>query len=106
MLLGAAFFCFFAFDLDKFATIDFFKSRLAEVTAYQDANPLFAVIIFFSAYVLVTCLSLPAAALMTIIGGAVFGLVQGVLLVSFASSIGAPLSFLLSRYLFRDIPTN
>jgi len=106
LLLGAACICFFAFDLDKYATIDFFKSRQAVVTGYQNKHPLFAAIIFFSTYVIVTCLSLPAAAVMTIIGGAVFGLLEGVLLVSFASSIGATLAFLLSRFLFRDIVQN
>lgn len=106
MSLVMVFICFFIFDLDKYATIDFFKSRQALLTGYQGKNPLFAAIIFFSAYVLVTCLSLPAATLMTIIGGAVFGLFQGVLLVSFASSIGATLAFLLSRYLFRDVVQN
>ena len=57
---------------------------------------------FFSLYVVVTALSLPGAAIMTLAAGALFGLVWGVVIVSFASTIGATLAFLVSRYLFRD----
>jgi uncharacterized membrane protein YdjX (TVP38/TMEM64 family) len=57
---------------------------------------------FFVVYVAVTALSLPGAAIMTLAGGAVFGLLWGTVLVSFASSIGATLAFLASRFLLRD----
>jgi len=72
------------------------------VQAQADANPLAAGLGFFVGYVLVTALSLPFAALLTLMGGAVFGLGWGLLLVSFASSIGATLAFLLARTLLRD----
>ena len=58
--------------------------------------------IYFLIYVLVAALSIPGAALMTLIAGAVFGLATGTLLVSFASSLGATLAFLISRSLLRD----
>lgn len=58
--------------------------------------------LFFLLYVIVTALSLPGAAVLTLAGGAIFGFSRGLLLVSFASSIGASFAFLLSRYLFRD----
>lgn len=61
-----------------------------------------AAAIYFVIYVIVTALSLPGAALMTLLGGALFGLAQGVLLVSFASSIGATLAFVISRTLLGD----
>jgi pyruvate/2-oxoglutarate dehydrogenase complex dihydrolipoamide dehydrogenase (E3) component/uncharacterized membrane protein YdjX (TVP38/TMEM64 family) len=65
-------------------------------------SPLQTAGIFFAIYVLVTALSIPGAAFMTLIAGAVFGFSQGLLLVSFASSIGATLAFLLSRWLLKD----
>ncbi len=54
-------------------------------------------------YVLITAFSLPGAAVLTLAGGAVFGLMWGTVIVSFASSIGATLAFLVSRYLLRDM---
>ena len=69
---------------------------------WRDGQPLIAASIFFAAYVVVTALSLPGAAIMTLAGGAIFGLWWGVLLVSFASTLGASCAFLASRYLFRD----
>ncbi|WP_426415130.1 FAD-dependent oxidoreductase [Aestuariirhabdus sp. LZHN29] len=86
---------FFALDLRQYLTLDLF----AEL--YRD-NPAETRIIYFVVYVAVTAFSLPGAALMTIVGGAVFGLWMGVLLVSFASTIGATLAFLISRTLLRD----
>ena len=59
-------------------------------------------LLYFSAYVLVTALSIPGALIVTLLGGAIFGLVWGTLIVSFASSIGATLAFLASRTLLRD----
>ena len=70
-------------------------------TLYQQ-NPALTAAVFFSIYILVTALSIPGAVLMTLIGGAVFGLSQGLLLISFASSIGATLAFLMSRLLLKD----
>jgi uncharacterized membrane protein YdjX (TVP38/TMEM64 family) len=67
-----------------------------------EQRPLLMIGGFFLIYVAVTGLSLPGAAIMTLAAGAVFGLWQGVLIVSFASAIGASLAFLSSRYLLRD----
>ena len=103
LFLGFAIACFFILDLDKYATFEFFNSQQADVQEYYRQHPAYSAFIFFSIYVLITSLSLPAAAIMTLIGGAVFGLLAGVVLVSFASAIGATLAFLLSRYLFRDL---
>jgi pyruvate/2-oxoglutarate dehydrogenase complex dihydrolipoamide dehydrogenase (E3) component/uncharacterized membrane protein YdjX (TVP38/TMEM64 family) len=68
---------------------------------YQE-DPLQTAGIFFIVYVLVAALSIPGAALMTLIAGAIFGLSQGLLIASFASSIGATLAFLMSRLLLKD----
>src|SRR3970282_118982 len=70
--------------------------------AYERANAPQAAAAYFAVYVVVTGLSLPGATVMTLIGGALFGLLWGIILVSFASSIGATLAFLASRFLLRD----
>jgi len=93
---------FFAFGLDRYFTFEFFKSRQLEIDSYTRAYPLQAAAAYFAVYVLVTGLSLPGAAVLTLIGGALFGLLWGTVVVSFASSIGATLAFLASRFLLRD----
>src|SRR5512134_2220260 len=93
---------FFAFDLDRFFTLEFFRSRQLEIDAYVRGHPLSAAAIYFAIYIAVTGLSLPGAAIMTLAGGAIFGLLWGTLIVSFASSIGATLAFLASRFVLRD----
>ncbi|MBE2258818.1 MAG: FAD-dependent oxidoreductase [Rhodobacteraceae bacterium] len=93
---------YFAFDLGRFLSLDYFKGQQEAIEAWRAAQPLKAALAFFVAYVLVTGLSLPGAAVMTLVGGAAFGLLWGLLLVSFASSLGATLAFLASRFLLRD----
>jgi pyruvate/2-oxoglutarate dehydrogenase complex dihydrolipoamide dehydrogenase (E3) component/uncharacterized membrane protein YdjX (TVP38/TMEM64 family) len=93
---------FFALDLGRYFTLDFFRSQQAAIDAYVHANPVQAGLSFFLAYVAVTGLSLPGAAIMTLAGGAIFGLLWGTAIVSFASTIGATLAFLTSRFLLRD----
>lgn len=93
---------FFAFDLDRYLTLEHFKAQQAAIVAYHHAHPLASAMGFFALYVAVAGLSLPGAALMTLVAGAIFGLLWGTVIVSFASSIGATLAFLASRFLFRD----
>jgi uncharacterized membrane protein YdjX (TVP38/TMEM64 family) len=93
-------------DLHEFLTLDGIKSGLDEFARWNTAHPLRTGVAFFGFYVLVTALSLPGAAAMTLAAGAVFGLAWGTLIVSFASSIGATLAFLISRYLLRDAVQN
>ena len=69
---------------------------------YQEANPVLVLGLAFLAYVTVTGLSLPGAAPLTLLYGWYFGFIKGVILVSFASTLGATIAFLISRYLFRD----
>jgi len=78
------------------------KARQAELAAWTDSHPWQAATLFFILYVAVTALSLPGAAVMTLAAGAIFGLVRGTLIVSFASSIGATLAMLVARYLLRE----
>ena len=101
-IIAAAIAAFFIFDLKQYFSLDYFKSQRDVIDAYVAAKPLQAGLIFFAIYVVVTGLSLPGAAIMTLIGGAVFGLLWGTVLVSFASSVGATLAFLASRFLLRD----
>ncbi len=93
---------FFVFDLGRFASLDALKAQQAALDAFYQKNPLLLMIGFFAIYVAVAGLSLPGAVILTLAGGAIFGLGTGLLLVSFASSIGATLAFLAARYLFQD----
>jgi len=102
VVIAAAIAAFFMFDLGRFFTLEFFKSQQAAIDSYFTANPLQTAAVFFVIYVAVTGLSLPGAALMTLVAGAIFGLLWGTVIVSFASSLGATLAFLASRFLFRD----
>ena len=92
----------FYFDLWQYLTFEEIKSRQAEFTDYYAENAALTIAIYFVVYVTVTALSLPAAALITLLGGAIFGVVTGTIIVSFASTVGATLAFLGCRYLFRD----
>jgi pyruvate/2-oxoglutarate dehydrogenase complex dihydrolipoamide dehydrogenase (E3) component/uncharacterized membrane protein YdjX (TVP38/TMEM64 family) len=93
---------YFGLDLGQYLSLDAIKSRQAELEAWRAARPLLAAALFFALYVVVSALSLPGATVMTLAGGAIFGLGWGLLIVSFASSIGATLAFLASRWLLRD----
>lgn len=93
---------FFYFDLHQLLTLDGLKGSMAQFNDYKAQSPLLIIGGFFLLYVVVTALSLPGAAILTLASGALFGLVQGLLIASFASSIGATLAFLTSRYLLRD----
>ncbi len=100
--LVAAIAAFFIFDLKQYLTLEFFQASRAKIDAYYAAHPLATIAIYFAVYVVVTALSLPGAAVMTLVGGAIFGLVVGTIVVSFASSVGATLAFLAARFLLRD----
>ncbi len=96
--LIAAIIAFFAFDLGRFFTLDFIKQSQAQFGELYAQKPLQVIGGFFALYVAVTALSLPGAAIMTLAGGAIFGLVVGLIVVSFASTIGATLAFLAARF--------
>ncbi|HMW47550.1 MAG TPA: VTT domain-containing protein, partial [Cellvibrionaceae bacterium] len=90
-------------DLAHWLSFEQVKAHLGFLRAWQQSNPLLFAAGFFGLYVVVTALSLPGAAVMTLAAGALFGLLYGSLLVSFASSIGASLAFLSARYLAADL---
>ena len=93
---------FFIFDLGRYFSLDYFKSQQAAIETYYQANPVQTGLIFLLVYVVVTALSFPGAAVLTLVAGAIFGLIWGTVLVSFASSLGATLAFLASRFILRD----
>ena len=93
---------FFWFDLGRYLGLEYLKSRQADIDAFYRDNPVVVLTAYFAAYVAVTGLSLPGAAIMTLAGGAVFGLLWGTVLVSFASTLGATVAFIVSRYILRE----
>ncbi|MBL8380840.1 MAG: FAD-dependent oxidoreductase [Burkholderiales bacterium] len=93
---------FFALGGQRYLTFEAIKAQQASLAAQYAAHQGATIAAFFAVYVLVTALSLPGAALMTLVAGAIFGLVVGTIVVSFASSVGATLAFLASRFLLRD----
>lgn len=101
VLAGAAV-AFFAFGGHQLLKLENLQSLLGAVQERYRADPWPTAAAYFLAYIAVTGLSLPGAAVMTLLGGAIFGLVAGTVLVSFASTIGATLAFLASRFLLRE----
>ncbi|MFK7995922.1 MAG: FAD-dependent oxidoreductase [Granulosicoccus sp.] len=102
VLLVALVAAFFIFDLGRFFSLEYLKSEQAALNALYESRPLMVIAVFFLGYIAVTALSLPGAAILTLAAGAQFGLLLGTLIVSFASTIGATLAFLVSRYLLQD----
>lgn len=100
-LLGALV-AYFVFDLGQILSLENFKASQADIVAAKDANPVLYIAGFFILYVAVTGLSIPGAAIMTLIAGALFGVLVGTIIVSFASTIGATLAFLSARFVLRD----
>ncbi len=93
---------FFLFDLPRLLSLDALREAHAGLLGWRQRAPISSAVLYVLAYVLITGLSLPGAAVLTLAGGAVFGLGLGTLLVSFASSAGATIAFLLARTLLRQ----
>jgi len=93
---------FFIFDLGQYLNLEYLKSQKDSLNELYTKNPILISLIFFVVYVLVAAFNLPAAGLLTVASGAVLGFWNGVFVVSFASTIGATIAFLMTRYLFHD----
>jgi uncharacterized membrane protein YdjX (TVP38/TMEM64 family) len=102
LIIAILFAAFFYFDLQLLFTLDNLKYQQESIISYRNEHPILLTAIYGMVYIAVTSLSLPGATILTLAGGAVFGLLWGTLIVSFASSIGATMSFLAARFLFRD----
>lgn len=101
-LVALAVAAFFLLDVGAVLSLGYFESQRGLLEQYRAAHPGATAALYFLGYVVVAALSLPGAAVMTLAGGAVFGFWQGLLLASFASTLGATLAFLVTRFLFRD----
>lgn len=93
---------FFVFDLHHWLTLDNLKSHQQTLARYYEGQAIPTISLYFGLYLIMAALSLPGAAVLTLAGGAFFGVVSGTIIVSFASSIGATAAFLVSRFLLRD----
>ncbi|WP_429089168.1 FAD-dependent oxidoreductase [Aeromonas veronii] len=102
LVMGGLIGTFFALDLGRYLTLDALQAQQAAVAQWVDSHFVTASLLFVLIYVLSTALSLPGASLLTLGGSAVFGVAWGLLLVSFASTLGATLAFLSARFLLRD----
>jgi len=100
--LALAIAAFFVLDLGRYFDLQTLKAQQSVIETYRTGQPLLAAALYFALYVLMSALSLPGAALLTLAGGAVFGLLWGTVIVSFASTVGATLAFLIARLLLRD----
>ncbi|MFM6999569.1 MAG: FAD-dependent oxidoreductase [Limnohabitans sp.] len=102
LLLALAIGAFVALDLGRYLNFEQLKASQASFAQLHAEQPLAVAVVYFLVYVLATALSFPGATIITLAGGAVFGLWRGLLIVSFASTVGATLAFLASRFLLRD----
>ena len=100
--LAALVAAYFFFGLGDYLTVEGIKQVAGDVGAYYERNPAQVIAGFFLVYVAVAAASLPGAAVMTLAAGALFGVLVGTIIVSFASTLGATLAFLASRYVLRD----
>jgi len=102
VFVASAITLFFIYDLDGLLQLSQLKAQQESLTQTVANQPIESAVFFMAAYILVTALSLPGATLMTLLAGALFGLYYGSLIVSFASTIGATLAMLTSRFLIRE----
>ncbi|CUB04448.1 FAD-dependent oxidoreductase [Marinomonas fungiae] len=100
LLIVAGYLLFSQFH--EWLTLDFLQQNLHQFQQWRDQQPLLTTLAFFVLYVLVTALSIPGATLMTLAGGALFGLGWGLAIISFASTLGATIAFIGARYFLRD----
>ncbi len=100
--LAAGLAAFFALDLGRFLNLDALRQGQGQLAALYAQSPLQVALAYFVIYVVATALSFPGATIITLAGGAIFGLGWGLLLVSFASTLGATLAFLVARFVLRD----
>jgi pyruvate/2-oxoglutarate dehydrogenase complex dihydrolipoamide dehydrogenase (E3) component/uncharacterized membrane protein YdjX (TVP38/TMEM64 family) len=98
LAIAAVIAAFLLLDLGRFLDLDSLRATQDGIAAFRGGQPLLAAALYFLAYVVMAALSLPGAAIMTLAGGAIFGLWQGLLLASFASSVGALAAFLVARF--------
>jgi uncharacterized membrane protein YdjX (TVP38/TMEM64 family) len=92
---------FFIFDLNHYLSLAYLKESRMQFASFYAENTILTIAVYIMIYIAITALSLPGAAIMTLAGGAMFGFIVGVIAASFASTMGASLAFLVSRYILR-----
>lgn len=102
-LLGLLIGLFFVFDLERFFGLEMLKESRDDLQQLYQARPFFVIGIYSLAYIVMAALSLPGAAVMSLAGGAMFGLWVGVPVVLVSATIGATLAFWAARYVLRDV---
>ena len=102
LVIAILFSSFFIFDLHQYFDFTYIKSKQQIITNYFNEHPVKTSLIFFFIYTVTTALSLPGAGILSILAGAIFGLLLGVLIVLPAATFGATVAFWFSRYIFRD----
>lgn len=102
LLLAVAIVLLLVSGLGHVFNLDVLKSHYAALLAYRLEHPGIAALLYFALYTTVTGLSVPGIIILSVTGGAVFGLVWGTVLASFASALGGTLAFLMARRLFRE----
>ena len=106
LIFISSFLSILTFDLDQFLSLENIKNTQNQLQSLINESYYFYYTVFFIIYIIVTTFALPFAAIKTILAGALFGLIPGVLLTSFASSIGSTLCFLMSRFVLRNYVEN
>ena len=102
LALLALIFLFFHYNLGQYFTLEYIKGQQDSFAQAYAESPLNTIALYMLIYIASTALSLPGAAILTLLGGALFGVTTGTIIVSFASTIGATLSFLASRFILKD----
>jgi len=97
---------YFVFDVGQYLSLEFLQSKHQLLVEYATENRILTITVYFLLYVVSAVLCLPGISILTLGAGAIFGFTTGFILVSFAATVGATLSFLLSRYLFKDFLQN
>ena len=93
---------FYLLGFDQYLSLQGLKDSQQQINQLNEQQPVLVALAFLALYVLVTALSIPGAVILTLAAGAFFGVVWGTIIVSFASSIGATIAFLVARYLFKE----
>lgn len=101
-IIALLFFLYLFFDVGAYFQLDYLVQKKDFLQELVSENLFLSSVTFMLLYIAITAVSLPGAAIMTVAAGTIFGIVIGVVYVSFASTIGATLAFIISRYLFRD----
>ena len=102
VLIAAVLGSYFVFDLERFASLEFVQSQLGVLQSFREDNFALTAAVYFTVYVVMAAFSIPGALIMTLLAGALFGLLWGTVIVSFASSVGATAAFLIARTLLHD----